>query len=368
VIGERGAAGAVAPETSVSGAKPAPRRAGRDPYWDNVRFVAIALVVVGHTIEPLSESDAMYSLYLLVYAFHMPLFALASGAFARAEPITRADGGKMVTQLLVPYVLFSGLWALVRWGYSGEPFTLDLASPYWHLWFLTALVVWRLSLPVFAALKHPLVWAAVVAVASGYMPTVGWRFDASRTLGFLPFFVLGWWLRQRGAFDRVSALGGRVGGKALGLAGLAAAALVCVVAVDVARDHNLRAWVQVEKNYSDVGATTWAAGGGRLALMALAAFLCVCVLLLVPRWEGPFTRWGRATMYVYLLHLFPLYVLRERDAYDDWFGTGVRQAGLVLAALALTVLLSTPPVVAATRWLVEPRWTGRLLLARDVRR
>ena len=78
--------------------------------------------------------------------------ARGSGAFARAEPITRAEGGKIITQLLVPYVLFSAIWALVRWGYSGEPFVVDLASPYWHLWFLTALAAWRLALPVFAAL------------------------------------------------------------------------------------------------------------------------------------------------------------------------------------------------------------------------
>jgi fucose 4-O-acetylase-like acetyltransferase len=366
VIRERSRANPGAAERGAAAAETAPQRA-RDPYWDNVRFVAIALVVVGHTIETLSRSDAMYALYLFVYAFHMPLFALASGAFARAEPITRAEGGKIITQLLVPYMLFSGIWALVRWGYSGESFVVDLASPYWHLWFLTALVAWRLALPVFAALRHPVLWAAAVAVASGYMPTVGWRFDASRTLGFLPFFVLGWSLRQRGGWDRLSALGARVGGKLAGLAGLALAAVVCVAGVDVARAHNVRAWVQLEKNYAGVGATTWAAGGARLALLLVAVALCACVLLVVPRWDGPLSRWGRASMYVYLLHLFPLYVLRESDAYADWFGSGPRQVGLVLAAVALTVALATTPVVAATRWLVEPRWAGRLLMARDLR-
>ena len=89
-------------EVDRSGSRAAGRVAPRDAYWDHVRLLAIALAVVGHSIEKLDESGAMYALDLFIYAFHMPLFALVSGVFAKAEPLTRRDGGRVVTRLLVP--------------------------------------------------------------------------------------------------------------------------------------------------------------------------------------------------------------------------------------------------------------------------
>jgi hypothetical protein len=52
-----------------------PRAPHRVPLWDNARWLAIALVVVGHGILPLiAESDAAYSVYLFIYSFHVPVF------------------------------------------------------------------------------------------------------------------------------------------------------------------------------------------------------------------------------------------------------------------------------------------------------
>ena len=45
----------------------------RVPLWDNARWIAITLMVVGHAILKLiSESDAAYAMYLFIYAFHVP--------------------------------------------------------------------------------------------------------------------------------------------------------------------------------------------------------------------------------------------------------------------------------------------------------
>jgi fucose 4-O-acetylase-like acetyltransferase len=60
---------------------PAPRV--RVPFWDNARFVCVTLVVIGHGIQRLtSDSDNALVLYLFIYAFHMPAFAIISGYFS----------------------------------------------------------------------------------------------------------------------------------------------------------------------------------------------------------------------------------------------------------------------------------------------
>jgi fucose 4-O-acetylase-like acetyltransferase len=319
-----------------------------------VRFVAIALVVVGHTIEPLSRNDSMYALYLFIYAFHMPLFALVSGVFARAEPVTRREGGRVVSQLLAPYVLFSVIWAVVR-GVVEDKWFLDLGSPYWHLWFLTALAAWRLVLPVFGALRYPVATAVAVSVASGYMPTVGWEFDASRTLGMLPFFVLGWALTQRGLWPRLRRLAARWPARAAALAVLVVAMAFTWRMEHWARGLNLRGWVQLERNYADLRAGSWTAGTERLALLGVALLLCLAVLAVTPSWDSVLSRGGRGTMYVYMLHLFPVYALHRTSWFDEWFVSGPRLGLLVLGAVVLAGLLSTRPVRTVFRPLVEPR-------------
>lgn len=55
--------------------------------FDNIKFVAILLVVIGHAIEIVArdrgESDMFLSLYTFIYTFHMPLFIFISGLFTK---------------------------------------------------------------------------------------------------------------------------------------------------------------------------------------------------------------------------------------------------------------------------------------------
>lgn len=348
-------AGAGTGRTTRDGATPdstARERAGsreRDPFWDNVRFVAITFVVVGHAIEKLKGADTMAALYFAIYAFHMPLFAFLCGRFATAEPRPGAPAA-MVRQLLVPYVLFSVVWAVLQAAVNGEA-RLDLASPFWHLWFLVALAVWRLVLPAIAALRYPVLTSVVIGLTAGYFDAVGWMLDGGRILGMLPFFVLGWSLRNRGLPGAARDL--RV--RALAAAVLAAAPVVAWLTIDVVRQMQLRAWVQMESNYVDLAAPEWWAGLLRLGLYGVAVVLGAAVLVLVPRGRGRMSRWGAATMYVYLLHLFPIYLLRKLTGVEAWFDSLPRFALAVAAGVLLSVLLSTGPVRRVFRPLVEPR-------------
>ncbi|NEE43848.1 acyltransferase family protein, partial [Streptomyces sp. SID8455] len=73
---ERGAPAAGAPAPSAA--------KKRDPYFDNVKYLAIVLVAVAHAWEPVMDgSRATRALYMVVYTFHMPAFILISGYFSR---------------------------------------------------------------------------------------------------------------------------------------------------------------------------------------------------------------------------------------------------------------------------------------------
>jgi fucose 4-O-acetylase-like acetyltransferase len=334
-----------------------PASVSRDPYWDNVRFVAIALVVVGHTIANFDSGSAMAATYFVIYAFHMPLFAFVSGLFAKAGPVTRDNAFTTVRQLVVPYLVFTVIWFGVRYLAEGRA-RLDFGSPYSLLWFLLALTVWRMLLPYLAALRYPVLISLVIACVAGYLQSVGPTFDSGKVLGMLPFFVLGWAARQRGwtspaVLGRLAAPAVRLGSAAVLLATLVSAYL----AIGQVRDLALRDWARMASNYVELGRPEWWAFAVRLGMFALAVVLATCVLSLVPRRRSRISAWGARTMYVYLLHLFPLYLLGEVTDVYEWFDSLPRFALGVLAALAWTVLLSSGVVRRVFRPIVEPRLT-----------
>lgn len=54
----------------------------RIALWDNLKFILITAVVIGHFADfVVDRSDTCKSIYLFIYAFHMPLFIFISGLF-----------------------------------------------------------------------------------------------------------------------------------------------------------------------------------------------------------------------------------------------------------------------------------------------
>lgn len=338
----------------------------RVAYWDNVRFIAIALVVIGHSIQRLTaDSDAAMSLYLIIYSFHMPLFAIASGWFSKASPPDAANLRRLITAIVVPYLIFETIWTAVRWIVEGGA-SLNPTTASWTLWFLLALAIFRLVLPYLAQLREPVLWAVVLTagIGVGYWPNVDDTFSLARALGLLPFFVLGWRAREWGLGElwlgghRLSA---RIDGaprtvlRVAALSLLIAWSIVIVVGIDHWREVDLRLWLFYTEHYGALDAPEWWAGAIRLGLLVMTTALCAAVLILAPRRATPFTSFGGATLYVYLLHTFALYPIRESGLLGGENSGWPWLVGMIVFALVLTVVLSTPLVRRLARPLVEPR-------------
>ncbi|MCR2818251.1 acyltransferase family protein [Microbacterium sp. zg.Y1090] len=337
-------------------AQPAARQKRRVPFWDNARFACITLVVLGHAVQRLTyDSDIALAVYLLVYAFHMPAFAIISGYFSKAGPPNQRQMARVITDILAPYLVFEGLWTLTKWIIEGSA-NPDPTQPSWTLWFLLALGIFRLVLPYLALLKQPLLWALAVSVGAGYLPSIDSTLSLSRTLGLLFFFTLGWWLRDRDIVARLDLLRSRAWWVVVAAAGvIAAAGWAAWFFVADWQEMGLRAWLFYDSGYADLGAAHWWAGGVRLLLMGIALVLTVAFLTLVPRRDRWWTRFGQYTMYVYLLHSFVLYPFREsgvlRGLDPTWFWLPL----VAVASVAIALGLATRPVRTVFRPLVEPR-------------
>ena len=166
----------------------------RDAFFDNAKYLAIVLVAMGHSWEPLKDgSRAAGALYMVVYTFHMPAFIIISGYFSRSFDMRPDRLKRLVTGIAVPYVLFeiayTPLQAAAADDDPSQP--ISLLDPWYLTWFLVALFVWRLTTPLWKLVRWPVPLALAIAMLASVSPDIGDDLDLQRVLQFLPFFVVG---------------------------------------------------------------------------------------------------------------------------------------------------------------------------------
>ncbi|WP_168220765.1 acyltransferase family protein [Streptomyces sp. RFCAC02] len=319
----------------------------RDPLWENVRYVAATVVLVGHAITPLRDQfPFMHWLYNATWQLGVPAFAFISGRFSTALPLTARAAGRVITGIAIPYAAFSLLTSLQLWILNGD-WDFFVAEPVATLWFLLALIIWKVVLPYAVAVRYPLAWSVAAALAVGFAEDIGFEFAASQTITFFPFFYLGHLMaREQRLADAVNAVPRWAA--ALVTAALAGGAWL----VD---DRLEPVWLAMKRPYSaDSYDLVWGLPV-RAAVLLWGAVAVLALIRLVPRGHVPvLTSLGTAGLYIYLLH--PL-VLRQFHHVDFFarMDTGAEAAAVLAVALAATVVLGSRPVQWLARPFVQPR-------------
>jgi fucose 4-O-acetylase-like acetyltransferase len=331
----------------VTDAGPPAATGERDPYFDNAKFLAVVLVVIGHAWEPLRAAGVggrvLEAAQTFVYAFHLPVFIVMCGYFSRGFITGRERTRKLVGAIVVPYVIFSIAYPLWAGLLAGSHVGWDPLEPYYLTWFMPALLLWRLSTPLWRQLRYPVTAALLISMIAGFV-TLPSMLNAAQVLSFLPFFVLGLTLRPH-HFALLRRRSMRLAGAAL-LTGGAAAAYAMALTVDPE-------WVHWRRSFVQLGVGAPAGVGFRLIALAVAVALTAAFLAMVPNRRTWFTRYGSASMYVYLLHGFVTLFL----SYQGWYYrvTGPEVVLVTAGCAALAVMLSSGTVRGAFRWAVEPR-------------
>ncbi len=176
----------------------------RETYWDVVKGLLIILMVLGHAMQYAGGGNFWGNpLWMGIYLFHMPLFALVSGCFV-FQSIHRHRGmfiGHIARHLLIPGI-FTALVCLaiktLLTYCSGE--TPDV-PPYTFLytaWFL----IFIFECGVFTwimARSESLWWRAAWFVIPMAMALLWPDFPLAGQFTFLyPIFLLGAWVRHQG--------------------------------------------------------------------------------------------------------------------------------------------------------------------------
>ncbi|MFF4583894.1 acyltransferase family protein [Streptomyces sp. NPDC001388] len=333
-------------------ARPAARR---DAFFDNAKYLAIVLVAVAHSWEPLKgDSRVLQAAYMIVYAFHMPAFIIISGFFSRSFDGSPARMKRLVTGVVVPYVVFETAYSLFkRYADHSPDQEISLLDPYYLTWFLIALCVWRLTTPLWTSLRHPLPVALGIAMLASVSPEIGDDLDLQRVLQFLPFFVLGLCLKPE-HFRLVRRRSVRIAAVPVFAFALAFAWWA------VPRMNG--AWFYHRDSAQELVSPWWVGPVMQLALFGCSLLLTACFFSWVPGRTMWFTALGAGTLYGYLLHGFLIKGADYRGLFDHapLHGPAGEIAVSVAVAVAVT-LLCTSPVRRVFRGVMEPRmeWAFR---------
>ncbi len=323
----------------------------REYQYDNLRFLLIALVVLGHLLELANAVPGQKILYDVIYSFHMPAFLFLSGMFARL------DRGKFLFGLCLPYLALQVLY--LAWARMlGEPnVKLEFSQPYWLLWYLFVLIVYHALLPIYDTPSREgrlllLTGAFALSLLVGFDESIGYLWSASRVFVFQPWFLLGFYFRrEKGLQQRWQAVRPAIKW-AVGAAVVGGCALLEWLL--------LRCRVSKEMLY---GAQSYEVLHGSWAIRLLGNCCAggMILLLFVIAADGlrrriPFlTTLGQNTLPIYVFHgLFVLW-LRHRQQ-----GRPLGVAAVVLLWAALLLLLGNPLVGKWTNFVLGGGWYRQL--------
>ena len=143
----------------------------RNQTIDSVKFILICLVVLAHFLElDVADKDNLIG-YNFIFLFHMPLFVMVSGMCFKMK--SKEKFLKSCAMLLETYIVCQCYMLFFCAMIEGTPITLkSLLAPQYHLWFIIALLAWRLLLTAiiraFNITPPPISWEISVYHHSDY--------------------------------------------------------------------------------------------------------------------------------------------------------------------------------------------------------
>ncbi|MGM9614590.1 MAG: acyltransferase family protein, partial [Oscillospiraceae bacterium] len=162
----------------------APKRA----RWfraDNIRYILLFNVIAEHM---LTQTDITYNWLVTVLVcwsrmITMPGFCFISGYFSKKGDKCYQSA---IFDFLIPYIIFNSLFVLC-YGSSAP----NIFTPTFAYWYMMCMFAWKLVTKALQQIKYILPLSILVALAVGCLDDVGHFLSLSRTIGFLPFYLIG---------------------------------------------------------------------------------------------------------------------------------------------------------------------------------
>lgn len=320
----------------------------RHAWLDNAKGILIFLVVLGHLISSLNENHSLLRWsFLFIYSFHMPCFVFLSGTFAETRWSLKLFK-RIVRKIVWPYFLFQVLYLFFdhKLFHNNDALVFEFTRPYWLLWYLMSLIFWYALLPLFSYVRWPFLWALVIGIGAGAFQEFGYNLSLSRTLTFLPFFVLGslskTWLTSDPKFSKLHYSISLVFFSLLGI----------LIAMHLRFDVR---WMWGSFSFYELGADLKTGLLLRSFLTFLAIFAIFAFLILVSQKQSSFRNMGTHSLYAYVFHGFLMKLVTYFHLFDRFpFTDTVWLLLSICVSLIITRVFTSRSFVKTFQYFLDP--------------
>lgn len=307
--------------------------AKRTAYFDNVKFFLITLVVIGHTISPLAPDSAiLMASWKCIYTFHMPVFIFLNGYFSSLKKNRK----EKCLHFILLYIGMQCLSTICLLIFRYNHLSFSLLSPRFGLWYLIGLFVWTFLLPVTRYI-HPFVLlpaSIILSLLAGYQSQISDFLSLSRILFFFPFFLSGFYMREKMDFMKILQYFSHPFWKLTAIIILAILFILTFRFGSYVPQGLYLAKYGYSHKLMSFAVPAWLC---RLGLYGTAFLTGSAFLVLIPRLTYWFSVLGQRTLAVYLGHILVLDLVKDRIPYITRF---ITIPGIVLIAFAITLLFS----------------------------
>lgn len=333
----------------------------RDYWFDNAKAILIVAVVVGHLANGIFSTSTPWvvALQKFIYIFHMPVFMIISGRFAKKR-IDRNDRVTVINKLVVPYIVLQTLMLLL---YS----CMDYAStssfsyfkPLFGLWYFITIAAYSLISPYIVKCKWALPLSLIVGLVVGFLPHTFYG-GFHRIFCFYPFFLFGYYTYGK-SFSFCKKIWFRI-------ISVAVILITGILTLKYAK-HLSFELLCMNKVYSfianDVDTTLIGAFLMNVARYAVGFLFFFVIMGVTPSKKTFFSYIGTNSSYVYALHLFIIVFLRAVDADYDVLRI-LTNKWLLLAycfsGIPMSFILASKPIRKLTGFFVEPKFDIKKIL------
>lgn len=312
-----------------------------DYYYDNIKFILIFIVVVGHYCEKYSQSILLNGVFTFIYSFHMPLFIFFSGYFSKNIEIQRI---KDVKDLLIPYLIIQILYFLIL-KVVNPAYEWSLALPIGANWYLLGLFVWRILAPYFRQIKYPVFIAAFIGLMVGLLPDIDQTLNLQRIFTYLPFFIIGY--NFKGNYKDKLLIKNKIPGL-----------IFFLIFIFVLVSSYYFADIMSFLKKSQVTLYPYTGGVfdktmqlfGRFVFYSVSIIVSLLFMQLIPNKQTVYSELGKNSLYMFLFHMFFIYFLVAIFPYKSV----ITELLAIPISFILTLLLSNKYVVSVLQFIIYP--------------
>ena len=347
--------------------------------WDNVKFLMILCVVLGHTLYEFmgSNTEMAKGIYFFIYTFHMPVFIFLTGMFAK-HMIDQKRYDRVIEYLFIYLVMkfldyFGGCLTSVTKKddfislrfFSEIKEGLTTPNKGFHLFWEDGPAWFALAIAVFIFVtinirnvdrKIVLTSAIVLGCLAGLDNHLGNHFASMRLCTFYPVFLMGYYT-DRKIFEQIEKTTWH--SKIVFSKLLSAAILIIMLAVSLIFSSDLYSKINFLKGKNDYMALGFGVNGVayRLLCYILWMVFIIAVINICPQREYFWSWLGTRTMSIFIWHKFILIIILKL-CYGKYFIKYRMPHYYIIAAICIAVIITV-----ITAYLPEfriSRWTKNL--------